>query len=156
GFGWTLAVPAITRKTDKGLPRYQDTAESDVFMLAGAEDLVPVLAETDGSWQREALPSRVVAGSSYRVERYRPRIEGAFARIERWTNQADAADSFWRSISADNVTSWYGRTAESRVVDPSDLTHIFSWLICESSDGIGNVIAYTYKPESSDNVARAQ
>ena len=24
GLGWNLALPAITRKTDKGLPRYQD------------------------------------------------------------------------------------------------------------------------------------
>src|SRR5262245_50535786 len=24
GFGWSLSVPAITRKTDKGLPRYRD------------------------------------------------------------------------------------------------------------------------------------
>ena len=31
GFGWSLSLPAITRKTDKGLPRYQDAEESDVF-----------------------------------------------------------------------------------------------------------------------------
>ena len=24
GFGWSLALPAVTRKTDKGLPRYED------------------------------------------------------------------------------------------------------------------------------------
>src|SRR5512147_1440830 len=42
GFGWSLSLPAITRKTDKGLPRYLDTDESDVFVLSGAEDLVPV------------------------------------------------------------------------------------------------------------------
>src|SRR5437763_1131350 len=42
GFGWSLALPSITRKTDKGLPRYQDDEESDVFILSGAEDLVPV------------------------------------------------------------------------------------------------------------------
>ena len=42
GLGWQLSVPAITRKTDKGLPRYLDTIESDVFLLSGAEDLVPV------------------------------------------------------------------------------------------------------------------
>src|SRR5580704_12764328 len=24
GFGWSLALPAITRKTDKGLPQYED------------------------------------------------------------------------------------------------------------------------------------
>src|SRR6188474_124776 len=29
GFGWTLALPNISRKTDKGLPLYQDAAESD-------------------------------------------------------------------------------------------------------------------------------
>src|SRR5204862_1873986 len=42
GFGWSLSLPAITRKTDKGLPQYQDAEESDVFILSGAEDLVPV------------------------------------------------------------------------------------------------------------------
>ena len=39
GIGWHLSPPSITRKTDKGLPRYQDAHESDVFILSGAEDL---------------------------------------------------------------------------------------------------------------------
>src|SRR5215813_4355558 len=43
GFGWSLSTPAITRKTDKGLPQYCDAEESDVFVLSGAEDLVPLL-----------------------------------------------------------------------------------------------------------------
>src|SRR5207253_2543487 len=51
GFGWSLALPSITRKTDKGLPRYQDAAESDVFMLSGAEDLVPLLVNKNGTWE---------------------------------------------------------------------------------------------------------
>src|SRR2546423_7087560 len=42
GFGWSLSLPSLTRKTDKGLPQYQDADESDVFILSGAEDLVPV------------------------------------------------------------------------------------------------------------------
>lgn len=41
GLGWNLSLPAITRKTDKGLPQYFDAEESDVFVLSGAEDLVP-------------------------------------------------------------------------------------------------------------------
>jgi hypothetical protein len=28
GLGWNLALPSITRKTDKGLPKYQDAEES--------------------------------------------------------------------------------------------------------------------------------
>src|SRR5437762_7708996 len=51
GFGWTLSLPAITRKTDKGLPQYQDAEESDSFILSGAEDLVPVYRQdADGTW----------------------------------------------------------------------------------------------------------
>ena len=48
GFGWSLSLPSITRKTDKGLPRYQDADESDVFILSGEEDLVPVLIDKGG------------------------------------------------------------------------------------------------------------
>src|SRR5579859_5957462 len=33
GFGWSLALPSITRKTDKGLPQYVDAEESDTFIL---------------------------------------------------------------------------------------------------------------------------
>jgi hypothetical protein len=40
GLGWQLSIPRITRKTEKGLPKYDD---SDVFVLSGAEDLVPCL-----------------------------------------------------------------------------------------------------------------
>src|SRR5438876_3874262 len=28
GLGWNLSLPAITRKTDKGLPRYQDAQDA--------------------------------------------------------------------------------------------------------------------------------
>jgi len=62
GFGWSLSLPSITRKTDKGLPKYQDTDESDVFILSGAEDLVPLLIGNGEKWEREVLPPRTVCG----------------------------------------------------------------------------------------------
>ena len=115
-------------------------------------------------WLRTALsngylevePPRTVNGTTYNIHRYRPRIEGLFARIERWTNKTDPRDSFWRSISSDNITTWYGKTAESRIADPADATQIFSWLICESYDDKGNVIAYQYKAENSDEIDESQ
>ena len=61
-------------------------------------------------------------------------------------------DSFWRSISKDNITTWYGKTPESRIADPADPTRIFSWLICESYDDKGNAIVYDYEEENSDGV----
>jgi RHS repeat-associated protein len=156
GFGWSLDVPSISRKTDKGLPQYRDNEESDAFILSGAEDLVPSLVNTEGGWVRDILPPRTVYGKQYSIHRYRPRVEGLFARIERWANQSDPKDTFWRSISKDNITTWYGKTPESRVFDPADANRIFSWLVCESYDDKGNIIAYQYKPEDSEGVNLAQ
>ena len=133
GFGWSLSLPAITRKTDKGVPQYRGAEDSDVFLLSGAEDLVPLLVQNaQGEWERESLPLRTVNGITYRIGRYRPRIEGLFARVERWTNTRDVTDVFWRSISKDNITTWYGKTPESRISDPANPSRIFSWLICQS------------------------
>jgi hypothetical protein len=36
GFGWSLSLPFVTRKTDKGLPQYVDEDDSDVFILSPA------------------------------------------------------------------------------------------------------------------------
>jgi RHS repeat-associated protein len=156
GFGWTLSLPSITRKTDKGLPQYDDAQESDTFILSGAEDLVHSLIWNGSEWVREILPARTVFGKSYRIHRYRPRVEGLFSRIERWTNPDDSQDTFWRSITKDNVTTWYGKTPESRIADPDVLSRIFTWLICESYDDKGNVAVYRYKQENSDQVDLTQ
>lgn len=164
GLGWSISIPSITRKTEKGLPKYQGNDESDIFILSGAEDLVPVLVQVDGEWKREKLasrnidgvnysiqPSRSIDGVNYSIQRYRPRIEGLFARIERWTNLS-TGEVHWRSISKDNIATLYGKTAESRIADPQDPKRIFSWLICESYDDKGNAILYQYKPENSQGV----
>ncbi len=89
GLGWALSVPAITRKTDKGLPRYRDAEDSDIFVLSGSEDLVPVLVQSGTNWSKDIYGS-TQDGQGYDVELYQPRVEGLFARIERWTNQATA------------------------------------------------------------------
>lgn len=155
GLGWSLGLPAVTRRTDKGLPRYLDGDESDVFLLSGAEDLVPALVEdTAGRWTREAVPDRTVDGRTFRIARYRPRVEGAFARIERWTDTADGT-SHWRTISGDNVTTVYGADDDSRVQDPDappGAPRVFSWLISESSDDKGNIVQYRYRREDAEGV----
>jgi RHS repeat-associated protein len=145
GLGWNLALPSITRKTDKGLPRYWDSQDFDVFILSGAEDLVPVLK--DGNVDE-------LVHDGYQVRRYRPRVEGLFARIERWT-KVDTGETHWRSITKDNITTLYGQNKESRIADPKHQTHVFSWLICESYDDRGNAIRYQYQFENSEGISLA-
>lgn len=152
GFGWNLSVPFITRKTDKGLPKYFDAEESDIFILSGAEDLVPVLIDEKDGWKRESFDSPS-SDPGYTVQRYRPRIEGLFARIERWTNKQTGI-SHWRSISKDNITTLYGKRDDARIADPTDPTRVFAWLICESYDDKSNAILYRYKPEDDANIDR--
>jgi hypothetical protein len=154
GFGWSLSLPAITRKTDKGLPQYRDAEGSDVYILSGAEDLVPVLHPDGSRFQDDTT------APGYVIHRYRPRIEGLFARIERWTNST-TGEIHWRSITRDNATTLYGKDNNSRIFDPADSvpahpTRVFSWLICASYNDKGNAIVYEYAEENDDNIDRAQ
>jgi RHS repeat-associated protein len=153
GLGWSLPLPTLTRRTDRGLPRYEDAAGSDTFLLSGGEDLVPALIERPAGWVADAEERTRPDGSVWWVERFRPRTEGPFARIERWTERATGR-SEWRSVTRDNVESRYGASAESRISDPADPTgrRIFAWLLCESFDDKGNAIRYEYVAENGDGV----
>ncbi|MEG3632730.1 SpvB/TcaC N-terminal domain-containing protein [Micromonospora palythoicola] len=137
GYGWQLDLPTVSRQTERGVPRYRD--DTDVFVLSGADDLVPA-------------PDTVVVRDGYRIQRYRPRIDSGDARIERWSSIADRTDVRWRVISADNVTSWYGRDQASRIADPTEPDRIFSWLLCQRHDDRGNVMVFEYQAEDSSGV----
>jgi RHS repeat-associated protein len=155
GIGWSLSLPSITRKIDKGMPKFRDVEESDVFILSGSEDMVPVVRRNmDGSLALDPQGQPLYEEQQrdgYTVKLYRPRTEGLFARIERWTRVSDG-DAHWRSITKDNILTVYGSTSEARIADPSDPSHVFSWLICQSYDDKGNAIIYEYATENADNV----
>src|SRR5829696_4525713 len=183
GFGWTPSLPSITRKTDKGLPKYQDhtaaaasdghnddnfdESKEDVFILSGSEDLVPVFRkdQRSGEWLHDEEGNYIfeeVELDGYDVRQYRPRIEGLFARIERWTHK-DTGDVHWRSISKDNVLTVYGRDEQSRIAEPATdddesqrRRRIFSWLICQSYDDKGNAIVYQYSEENDEGLDLSQ
>lgn len=154
GFGWSLSMPQISRKTDKGLPHYDDARESDVFLLSGVEDLVPMLDPAGLRHQdSDSHPG-------FLIERYRPRVEGGFARIERWTERA-TGDVHWRTVSPDNVTTLYGRDNSARIFDPDEASaphprRIFAWLISASFDAFGNAISYEYAAEDDVRVNRTR
>src|SRR5215470_9081087 len=72
----SLTVPLAASPGRAGFgPQLALSHDSDVFILSGAEELVPEL-RPDGS--RFEDPETV---PGYTIHRYRPRIEGLFARI---------------------------------------------------------------------------
>jgi RHS repeat-associated protein len=148
GIGWGLAVSAIQRKTDTKLPEYQDARESDVFLLSGAEDLVPELEQdSSGNWQKV---TSVLNGITSTL--YRPRIEGGFSRIEK---VEDNGNVYWRSRSKDNVVSVFGQSDAAKLMDPADPARIFKWCLEYTYDDKGSITRYFYKKENKDNVTAA-
>ncbi len=147
GAGFRLSVPQVSRKTDKGLPRYEDHVGSDVFVLSDAEDLVPS-ADPNDTFHDGTADEDVV--------RYRPRVEGLFARIER--RRKSTGEVYWRAITRDRVISTYGRSADARIADPAADSaagrRIFTWLLEETRDDRGNIVRYEYKAEDLANLPR--
>ena len=133
GLGWNLGVPGVSRKTSKGIPRYDDS--QDVFILSGAEDLVPVPGGPDG------------------VRRYQPRTEGLFARID---HHRDASNDYWEVRSKDGLVSHYGTPAAigtdpAVIADPADRTKTFAWKLTQTQDPFGNQIVYEYERDTDED-----
>ncbi|MCG8475664.1 MAG: hypothetical protein MI784_09335 [Cytophagales bacterium] len=150
GLGWNIEQPSVSRKTHQELPKYQDETESDTFILSGLEDLVPKKKEKSGNWVKKTS-ARIFEGANYKVAEYRPRVERAHLRIERWVRESDG-DTYWKTVSPDNVHTYYGLTESSRISDPEDPKKIFEWKICRQYDDQGSLTVYEYKKEDFEGV----
>src|SRR5262249_11127124 len=143
GLGWHLDLASIERRTDKRLPTYEDADEADVFILSGVEDLVPALIDAGGGhW----VPDAFTAPTGERVQRYRPRLDRDFSRVERIT-PVGAQASYWKVTTRENVATIYGRAASARLEDPAAPARVFRWLPQLSYDDKGNCIEYEYVTE---------
>lgn len=153
GLGWNMSLPSIKRKTDKGLPQYFDGIDSDTFLFSEAEDLVP-------EFKKDANGNFVLVNGEYvfkekdttdglhSIRFYKPRIEGLFARIERWTEKSTSLIK-WRVITKENQTTLFGWTNNAVIADPKDIKRIFEWLPEFSFDDKGNCCQYVYKMEDA-------
>lgn len=143
GLGWSLSIPGVSRKTSKGVPRYDDA--NDTFILSGAEDLVPIEVEKNKS--NAEVKTRT---------RYRPRTEGLFARID---HHHDSKNDYWEVRSKDGLVSFYGTPQRpagagqdwqdpAALVNPNRKRNIFAWKLTATQDPFDNRIEYTYEPDA--------
>ncbi|MEG3439736.1 SpvB/TcaC N-terminal domain-containing protein [Pannus brasiliensis CCIBt3594] len=130
GLGWGIGIPSIYRKASKGIPRYDD--DRDTFLLAGAEDLVPV----------EQQPGKT---------RYQPRTEGLFAKIFHYRQ---GKQNYWEVRDKDGTVNFYGTPAvegedPATIADPRERSRVFAWQITRTIDPFGNCIEYRYERDRS-------
>ncbi len=152
GLGWSLGLGTIKRKTERQLPRYLDAEDSDSFLFSGAEDLVPEFKKDINDQYR--IHEKQSSDHLFTIRFYKPRTEGLFARIERWTSIKNGTIK-WRVISKDNITTLYGNwISESEhlltavISDPEDHNRIFQWFPQFIFDDKGNCLQYLYKQEN--------
>ncbi len=154
GLGWKLHLSSIKRKADKRWPQYIDAIDSDIFLFSEAEDLVPEFKkEIDGSFSKDANDHNIILekdspDSLHVIRFYKPRIEGLFARIERWVEKSTGIAK-WRIISRNNITTLFGWSSNSRITDPEDTKKVFEWLPEFIFDDKGNCSHYLYKKEDA-------
>jgi hypothetical protein len=141
GLGWQLSVPGISRKTSRGIPRYDDA--QDTFVLSGAEDLVRVSQDAD------------------EPVRYHPRTEGLFAQIRRYQ---DLTEDYWEVRTKNGLVSSYGTPRPENsapdwqdpaiVAHPSNRRNVFAWKLTQTRDPFGNLISYEYDRDLTETPGR--
>jgi hypothetical protein len=142
GMGWRCQGMSISRRTARGVPRWQ---EDDEFTGPDGEvllpDPVPVTRTDLRGW---TLPDCTVT-------RYRPRIERTQFLIERWVPVQTPAEDFWVMYTPDGGLHCLGKTAQARITHPKVTGGTAVWLLEESVSIMGEHQYWKYKTE--DGVA---
>jgi len=146
GVGWSLSgLSAITIHTKKNLPRYD---QKDSYAFNGAEELVRMHKEDGGAW----VP-QIDEKGDYWIYYYRRKTETDYTRFEKWINKRNR-HIHWRTRSRDNVVSIYGLDARgtTRIADPENTDHVYSWLLESQYDRNGNAILYEYDSDGKEDL----
>lgn len=118
GIGWSLSIPKIQRKTDKGIPTYSD---QDIFIYEG-EELAHLSDET---WRCEN--------------------EGSFTRLVRKPDHWESTDrNGTRHIFGQYFSTSGGRTSRINRGVTDTFNETYCWCLDTSIDLNGNTIQYFY------------
>ena len=115
GYGWSMTLPHIQRRTDKGIPTYGEplgVQRPDTFITESREELVPT---ADGYFFCEN--------------------ESSFIRYRQ-------VGDHWEGTTPNGTRLEFGITTNARI---AEATRTFSWLLERETDTRGNVIEYVYQ-----------
>ncbi len=124
GIGWTFDLGSIRRQTDKGVPRYIDTAKPgqwpDRFLGMDGEELVPLQ-------------------NGY----FLAKIEGGFVRYRR-------VGDGWEAHAKDGTKFEFGLADTGRLSDTTG-KNVYRWCLERQTDTNGNVVMYSFiRPSAED------
>ncbi len=136
GLGWHLDIPSIRLQDDFS----SHDSESEKIEHSKLGVLGKALNQKETNSNRIAH----LNGAKYKVTNYLPLIEKDYSKIEYWLD-VHTEESYWKIISRNNITSWYGRDYSSKTVNSKNHKNTLEWFLDEQIDDKGNVIKYQYK-----------
>ena len=164
GVGWDISIPSITVETRWGVPRYDQSKESEVYVYEGEQ-----LVTKEGNGNFREMPHRTNQWTNrYDLdqdgyEQFFPRKNEAFDSIVR---HGSGPDNYWWSVTHRNgVTDYYGKYASDNGVNNSCVLRktdniktnstgaIAYWALAESVDPDGNSVRYYYDIAYSKGVS---
>ena len=145
GMGWGMNVPAIRRRTVRGVPSYDGT---DEYTGPDGEVLVPVLTASGRPETRTATTLLGVnIGERFTVNAYRARTEITFSRTEYWVPEGDSGTDFWVIYEPNGQVHLLGRNLQARITNPADASQTAVWLTESSVSPAGEQIYWQYRAE---------
>lgn len=153
GEGWGVIAPAITLDTKWGVPTFDQTNESEIYMLNGEQLMYPKLKLSKFVYE-DWMPNRhILVNGNYQTipqargtieKQFTPRKQGSFAKIER--KGQNPTNYYWKVTSTDGTVSWYGgkNNVESNAVIKNAQNNIVHWSLYRVEDVNGNTINYYY------------
>ena len=144
GIGWDISIPAITVETRWGVPRYDGTKESEVYLLNGEQ-----LVTKDAEGKHRTMPHRTNQWIN-RLQgniQYYPRVEETFDSIVR--HGTNPTNYWWSVTDRNGITSYYGKQKCCDQLDVNSVLrdaygNIAHWALTETVDPYGNSVRYYY------------
>lgn len=132
GMGMSLDIPAISRRTSKSIPRYDET---DILVMTGKGELVL----KDCYQHKDEVTERV----------YQLRYEKDFADIRYYEKiqSGKIEKSYWKVTDRQQTVFEFGSSQSERIADPDREERIFAWNLSESTDRFGNRTRYIYNAD---------
>lgn len=124
GLGWGVGVPSIHRDGERRFVRYDD---SDGFR----HDRHGELVRLDGAGEPAGAP-----------QRYRPKYDEWFARIERGEH--------WEVFPREGGVQRYGVDGNARIAHPDHPERVLAWALQEVEDRNGNRVRYHYLADGNN------
>ena len=152
GVGWDISIPAITVETRWGVPRYNASLESEVYVLSGEQ-----LVTKDSSDNFNPMPHRTNVWQSRMPEgtQFYPRVNEVFDSIVR--HGTNPTNYWWSVTDRNGITNYYGKQHGTDAMDPNSVLrdasgNIAHWALTESVDPYGNNVRYYYDIVYNDGI----